>query len=85
MRELDNSLDNILSERASFGAKLNELDLVDLVGGNRDLNYDQTLSDLVDLDYGEAVTDYSLKQVGLQAAQKAFVDIQGLSLFDYLR
>lgn len=85
MRELDNSLDNVLTVRASVGARLNELDVVDSVAGNRMLNYEQTLSDLVDLDYAEAISDYSLRQVGLQAAQKTFVDIKGLSLFDYLR
>jgi len=85
MRELDNSLDNVLTVRASVGARLNELDVVDAVGGNRMLNYEQTLSDLVDLDYAEAISEYSLRQVGLQAAQKAFVDIKGMSLFDYLR
>lgn len=84
MRELDNSLDNVLTVRASVGARLNEIDVVDSVGGNRMLNYEQTLSDLVDLDYAEAISEYSLRQVGLQAAQKAFVDIQGMSLFDRL-
>ncbi|WP_163559790.1 flagellar hook-associated protein FlgL [Halomonas sp. NO4] len=84
MRELDNSLDNVLTVRASMGARLNELDVVDAVGGNRMMNYEQTLSDLVDLDYNEAISEYSLRQVGLQAAQKAFVDIKGLSLFNFL-
>ncbi|SDN87591.1 flagellar hook-associated protein 3 FlgL [Halomonas shengliensis] len=84
MRELDNSLDNVLTVRASMGARLNELDVVDSVGGNRMLNYEQTLSDLVDLDYAEAIGDYSLRQVGLQASQKAFADMKGMSLFNYL-
>ncbi|MDX5377875.1 MAG: flagellar hook-associated protein 3, partial [Halomonas sp.] len=84
MRELDNSLDNVLTVRASMGARLNELDVVDAVGSNRMMNYEQTLSDLVDLDYNEAISEYSLRQVGLQAAQKAFVDVKGLSLFNFL-
>ncbi|MGM0543544.1 MAG: flagellar hook-associated protein FlgL [Pseudomonadota bacterium] len=84
IRDLDNSLDNVLTVRASAGARLNELDVIDAVGSNRSLNYEQTLSDLVDLDYNEAISEYSLRQVGLQASQKAFVDIQGASLFDYL-
>ncbi|MEC9481837.1 MAG: flagellar hook-associated protein FlgL [Halomonas sp.] len=83
-RQLDNGLDNVLTVRASVGARLNELDTLDAVGGNRTLNYEQTMSELVDLDYARAVTDYTLRQVGLQAAQKAFVDIQGMSLFDRL-
>ncbi|MCE0731979.1 flagellar hook-associated protein FlgL [Halomonas sp. G15] len=84
MREFDNSLDNVLTKRASVGARLNELDVVDSVGGNRMLNYEQTLSDLVDLDYAEAIGDYILRQVGLQASQKAFADMKGMSLFNYL-
>lgn len=84
MREFDNSLDNVLTRRASVGARLNELDVLDTVAGNRELNYEQTLSDLVDLDYVEAISEYTLRHVGLQAAQKAFVDIKGLSLFDHL-
>lgn len=85
MRDLDNSLDNVLTVRASAGARLNELDVVDSVGSNRMLNYEQTLSDLVDLNYVEAISEYSLRQVGLQASQQAFVDIKGSTLFDYLR
>ncbi|MDT8879193.1 flagellar hook-associated protein FlgL [Halomonas saccharevitans] len=84
MRELDNSLDNVLTTRASVGARLNELDVVDSVGGNRMINYEQTLSDLVDLDYAEAIGEYSLRQVGLQASQKAFADMKGMSLFQFL-
>lgn len=84
MRDLDNAFDNALTVRASAGARLNELDVIDAVGSNRKLNYTQTLSDLVDLDYAEAISEYSIRQVGLQAAQKAFVDIKGLSLFNYM-
>ncbi|MDR5866460.1 flagellar hook-associated protein FlgL [Halomonas koreensis] len=84
MRELDNGLDNVLTVRASMGARLNELDVVDSVGGNRTLNYEQTLSDLVDLDYSEAISEYSLRQVGMQAAQKTFANMQGMSLFKFL-
>jgi len=84
MRDLDNALDNVLTVRASAGARLNELDVVDVVGANRMMNYTETLSDLVDLDYAEAISEYSLRQVGLQAAQKTFVDIKGLSLLNYM-
>ncbi|KZX54869.1 flagellar biosynthesis protein FlgL [Halioglobus sp. HI00S01] len=85
MRELDNSLDNVLTVRASVGGRLNELDIIDSVAASRSLGYQTNLSQLVDLDYNEAVADYSLRQVGLQAAQRSFVDINGMSLFDYLR
>jgi len=83
-RQLDNSLDNVLTTRASVGARLSELDELDTINSNRSLNYKSTLSDLVDLDYSKAVSDYSLRQVGLQASQKAFVDVKDMSLFQML-
>ena len=85
MRELDNSLDNVLAVRASVGGRLNELDVIDGVAESRLLSYQTNLSGLMDLDYNEAIAEYSLRQVGLQAAQKSFVDVNGMSLFDYLR
>ncbi len=84
MRELDNSLDNVLTTRASVGARLNELDTVDSVAEQRLLNYEQSLSDLVDLDYVEAISDYSRRQIGLEAAQKSFADVSQLSLFRHI-
>jgi flagellar hook-associated protein 3 FlgL len=85
MRELDNSLDNVLTIRASVGGRLNELDVIDGVADSRLLSYTTNLSGLLDLDYNEAVSEYSLRQLGLQAAQKTFVDINGMTLFDFLR
>jgi len=84
MTEFDGSLDNVLMVRASVGSRLNELDVVDKVASNRQLNYAQTKSDLVDLDYNTAISEYSLRSVGLQAAQKAFVSMKQMNLFDLL-
>ncbi|MDI4661047.1 MULTISPECIES: flagellar hook-associated protein FlgL [Cobetia] len=84
-RQFSNSLDNVLAVRADVGTKLNELDSLDIIGDDRELNYASTRSGLIDLDYNEAISDYSLTQVGLQASQQAFSDISGMSLFDYLR
>ena len=84
LREMDNSMDNVFTVRASVGARLNELDVVDSVAGDRQLNYTEAMSGLVDLDYVSAISEYILRQVGLQAAQKSFVDIKGMTLFDRL-
>ncbi|MDX2349639.1 MAG: flagellar hook-associated protein FlgL [Porticoccus sp.] len=84
MRKLDNSVDNILTMRASTGTRLNELEAADIAGDNKLLTFEKTLSQLEDLDYVEAVTEYSMRQVGLQAAQKTFVDLSKLSLFSLI-
>jgi flagellar hook-associated protein 3 FlgL len=44
----------------------------------------QTLSDLRDLDYAEALSRLSQQMFGLDAAQKAYAQTQNLSLFRYL-
>lgn len=87
MRELGNSFDNIQTVSASVGSRLNELDTIDSVADKRELNYTQTLSDLIALDelgYVETISEYQQRQVGLQAAQKTFVDLSGLSLFKHI-
>jgi flagellar hook-associated protein 3 FlgL len=42
------------------------------------------LSELQDLDYTQAVTQLSMQQVTLEAAQKSFVKTSGLSLFNFI-
>lgn len=79
--ELASMLDNVLTVRASLGARLKEIDTLDSAGSARDLQYAQELSDLQDLDYNKALSDLSKQQITLEAAQKSFVTISGLSLF----
>jgi flagellar hook-associated protein 3 FlgL len=45
----------------------------------------ENISDINDVDYAEAIAQFNLDRVGIQAAQQAYSKIQGLSLFDYLR
>ena len=81
---LDNAMENILRVRSSTGARLKELDSVKNAGDDRALQYSQTLSRLQDLDYAKAASELTQQQVNLEAAQKSFVRVAGLSLFDYL-
>ncbi|MCY1218026.1 flagellar hook-associated protein 3 [compost metagenome] len=83
-RQFSNSLDNVLTVRASVGSRMQELDALDDVGSNRDLTYSQTLSGLQDLDYAAAITEYYQRQTALQGAQQSFMQIQGMNLFKYL-
>ena len=49
-----------------------------------DVQYNATLSDLQDLDYAKAISDFTLQKTYLEAAQSSFAKIAGLSLFNYL-
>jgi flagellar hook-associated protein 3 FlgL len=77
-------LDNVLNVRASVGSKLHELDSLDNAGADRSLQYSKSLSDLQDLDYASALSDLSKNQTIMEAAQKSFVAVTSLSLFDFM-
>lgn len=81
MSNLDLALDNVLTVRASVGSRLKEIDAVISAGEDISLQYQQTISQLQDLDYAKAITDLTRQQSTLEAAMKSFLKIQGLSLF----
>jgi flagellar hook-associated protein 3 FlgL len=81
---LDRGLDNILGIRAAVGTRLQEVDALQSAGEDLALQYQQTLSQLQDVDYAQALTELNRQQVYLEAAQKSFVKVSGLSLFNYL-
>ena len=85
IRQMGNSLDNVLTVRSSVGSRMQELDALDTIGQNRDLNSKSALSDLQDLNYASAITEYYQRQTALQGAQQSFMQIQGMNLFQYLR
>ena len=81
---LDTAYDNVLSVRADVGSRMKELDYLGSAGDDLDIQYATTLSDLQDLDMVKAISTFSQQQVTLQAAQKSFTSISGLSLFNYI-
>lgn len=84
LRQNNNSLDNVLTVRSSVGSRMNELDALDTIGENRDLSNSKTLSDLTELDYASAITEYYQRQTALQGAQQSFMQIQQMNLFRFL-
>lgn len=81
---IDNSLDNVLRVRAAVGARLKEIDTAKGASDDLILQYSTTLSGLRDLDYAKSISDLTLQQTTLQAAQQSFLRVQGLSLFNFL-
>jgi flagellar hook-associated protein 3 FlgL len=82
---IQTATDTVAISRSAVGTKMNELDALNNVGESRNLEYTQALSSLQDLDYAQALSDVSQKQTILDAAQKSFVKITSLSLFDYVK
>lgn len=84
LRDLERAAENLLRVRASIGARLNEIETLAAAGEDLDLGYAQALSRLRDVDYAEALTRLAQQQATLEAAQKTYLKVSGLSLFDYV-
>ena len=84
MSSFNNGQTNVLKVRASVGAHMREVESVKNTGEELQLQYQQTLSNLQDLDYAKAITDLTRQKTALEAAQQSFVKISGLSLFSYM-
>lgn len=85
LTELDGAMENILKVRADVGSRMNAID-TELDGlEDATLDLETSLANIEDLDYASAISEFKLQLVGLEAAQQSFVQIQGLSLFNYLR
>ncbi|SFW14639.1 flagellar hook-associated protein FlgL [Nitrosovibrio sp. Nv17] len=82
---LSSALDNVLRVRTAVGTRMKEIDTLDDSGDDLRLLYARQLSELQDVDYARAISDLTQQQTYLEATQKAFLKVQGLSLFDYLR
>jgi flagellar hook-associated protein 3 FlgL len=82
--EIDLALGRVLETRASVGARLNTIERQESVNADFILDAQTAKSAIEDLDYAEATSRFNLESVGLQAAQQAYVKVQGLSLFNFL-
>lgn len=82
---IDQGLDNIMVVRSSLGARLNAVESQEYVNDDYLLQSEEIMSSIEDLDYAEAVTRLNMQMAGLDAAQKAYMKVQGLSMFNYLR
>jgi len=81
---IDQGLGRLLEVRANVGARLNVMDSQEKINEAYKVQIKELLSNAEDLDYGEAVSRLNLKLTGLEASQKAFTRVQGISLFNYL-
>lgn len=81
---IDNATDNILSVQAAVGSRLKEIDFLDGAGDDLKLQYAAVLSDLQDVDVVAAISLFTQQSTNLDAAQKSFKSLSGLSLFNYI-
>ena len=85
IQNLDQASDRIVDVRARIGARINTADDQQNLNASVGVDLKSALSKVQDTDYASAVSTLNLQMTGLQAAQAAYVKVQGLSLFNYLK
>ena len=81
---IDQQLQNVSRVQSNIGASMKEVDSLASTSSDLAIQYTATISDLQDLDYVAAYSAYTQQQITLEAAQKSFTAISGLSLFKYI-
>lgn len=81
MQKIDATYDNILTVRASVGARMNEVEALSDSASLQRLQIKSDISRLEDLDFYSAASQLELRRAGLEAASIAFQKIQATSLF----
>ncbi len=84
MANLNSALSTVLNTRANLGLRLNELDSLQVTGDNMSSQLKQSLSALQDTNVTQAISDLTMQQTTLQAAQKSFIQVANLSMFTYM-
>lgn len=84
LSNVDTALNRVFQTRTSVGTRLNAIDQQRAINEASIASLESNLSQLKDLDYTEALTRLNQQSIGLQAAQQAYVKVQGLSLFNFI-
>lgn len=85
LEDIDQAFDHINDQRAGVGSRMNSTESALDTHSALNLYYQSNLSKLKDLDYAAASSEMAQQLTALQAAQAAFVRVQGLSLFNFLQ
>jgi flagellar hook-associated protein 3 FlgL len=84
LANIGQATEKVLAARTTIGARHAEVEQLKIGNEDAAVQYDARLSQLQDADYAAALSDLARHQAVLEAAQRSFARVNGLSLFDYL-
>ena len=84
LSSLDRNQTTLLSAQAAIGTRLQQVQAVQTQNSSLTLQLQTQQGQLTQINYAEVITGYQQSYTALQAAQKAFAQVQGMSLFQYL-
>ncbi|WP_295574845.1 flagellar hook-associated protein FlgL [Stenotrophomonas maltophilia] len=85
LRDVARASERMIDSRAAGGAQLKALDNAADMREANGVTLKTTLSQMRDLDYADALSQYQLQSTALQAAQTIFSQMQSMSLFNKIR
>jgi flagellar hook-associated protein 3 FlgL len=84
LTQLANTMSNVTAVQASVGGREQEVKALQTVTETNSLQTQSNLSDLTSTDMVTTISKYTMQQAALQASQQAFVQVQNMSLFQYI-
>ncbi len=81
---IDVAIDRASSKRTEVGEHLRALDSRNSLAQGSSIELASQMSDLVDVDFAKAISDFQNNQTAMSAAMKTYSQISKMSLFDYL-
>jgi flagellar hook-associated protein 3 FlgL len=84
LQNIDQALNQVSNVSASVGARINLISSVATSVNTNSTTVSEQVSNISDLDYAKASTQYSQELVALQAAEQSYAAVEGLSLFKFL-
>lgn len=85
IRDVSRAAEALIDARAAGGAQLKSIDDAAALREANAVTLQNSLSQLRDLDYADAIGQYRLEGAALQAAQTVFTQMQSMSLFNMIR
>ncbi|TWX54137.1 flagellar hook-associated protein FlgL [Colwellia hornerae] len=84
LNQLSSAMNHITSRRVDSGIRLQTLESQENRHLDSALNLAKGKSNIEDLDFAKAISEFEQSKLALQASQQAFSKVQGLSLFNYI-
>lgn len=84
LENIDQVIEHLSEVRTDIGSRLGRIDTQVNLNSDFEIRIQESLSNLEDLDLTEAISQLNLEITTLEAAQQAYLRVQGLSLFNYL-
>ncbi len=82
---MDSAMDSVFVIRSTIGARMNTIENQRSMNDSFNLLLIDNRSALADLDFAEAIARMEQQMLALEASQRTFARIGGLSLFNYIR